>query len=561
MTTKNSELTYVHEELSLGSVQQIRLLKLLPGSYVHPLRCTLTIANLDDHPEYEAISYTWATENGDDQKSRHMYCDTGVIPITVNCHAALRRLRRVFTPRLLWVDSICINQSNIGERNHQVGLMDRIYRLASLVHICIYDVVGEYSEFLAWLQSEKGNKSRAITQATTLFSRRYFKRAWVIQEVVFAKIATLHVNEESVMLRPEIIKRVASLEGQITDIPVLLLWASSADRIDDIFKCLRLSIDAHASDPRDTVYGILSLMKPEIRDLLPVDYSLSQYQVFRNVIVACIAERGDLTVLSYPRYPLTLIDTRHVFVFGPDEFKAYLDNDGRLYKPALGWSDPLPKFDHQPWRGKVCFNNASHTMEIDDQTELSASSMFSKFEVNPDGVPLRQILPRLKVRAHLIDLVRDRLPQDSVHRILNEQMQDLSKLPSNPFRNYFRMPRDDKKGNRVGVDCHVRDLYQFIQSIPPSHATVFCTFYSVGFASRKTYYDITRTGNYVFAIDSIPYPLVLRKVGHGTYRIVTMCYVWAALELDYWNPGTHKGLWPDRPIDLGREQTQMIEVY
>jgi hypothetical protein len=31
----------------------------------------------------------------------------------------------------LWVDQICIDQSNTDERNHQVNLMSKIYRLAT----------------------------------------------------------------------------------------------------------------------------------------------------------------------------------------------------------------------------------------------------------------------------------------------------------------------------------------------------------------------------------------------------------------------------------------------
>jgi hypothetical protein len=53
---------------------------------------------------------------------------------------------------------------------------------------------------------------------------------------------------------------------------------------------------------------------------------------------------------------------------------------------------------------------------------------------------------------------------------------------------------------------------------------------------------------------------MLRQVGPETYRIVGHCYVWAACELDYWCPGTHKGRWLERPFDLG-EGTRMIEIY
>ncbi len=41
----------------------------------------------------------------------------------------------------MWVDSICINQESIEEKNHQVRMMWRIYRSAARVWIWI----GDYS--------------------------------------------------------------------------------------------------------------------------------------------------------------------------------------------------------------------------------------------------------------------------------------------------------------------------------------------------------------------------------------------------------------------------------
>jgi hypothetical protein len=50
-----------------------------------------------------------------------------------NLYAALKRLRHERYSMLLWVDAICIDQSNIEERNHQVKLMDLIYKNAKIV--------------------------------------------------------------------------------------------------------------------------------------------------------------------------------------------------------------------------------------------------------------------------------------------------------------------------------------------------------------------------------------------------------------------------------------------
>jgi heterokaryon incompatibility protein (HET) len=63
----------------------------------------------------------------------------GVLAITSNCDAALRRFRDQKVPRYLWIDSICIDQSNLLERSEQVELMGEIYRSASQVLIFLSD--------------------------------------------------------------------------------------------------------------------------------------------------------------------------------------------------------------------------------------------------------------------------------------------------------------------------------------------------------------------------------------------------------------------------------------
>ncbi|KAH7374321.1 heterokaryon incompatibility, partial [Pyrenochaeta sp. MPI-SDFR-AT-0127] len=89
---------------------------------------------LDNVPEYFALSYTW----GEAALCKDITLDGGkVLKITQNCADALRRMMRGKTERMIWVDSICINQSESGleERGQQVALMDEIYRKAGQVNV------------------------------------------------------------------------------------------------------------------------------------------------------------------------------------------------------------------------------------------------------------------------------------------------------------------------------------------------------------------------------------------------------------------------------------------
>lgn len=127
----------------LSHDDSIRLLKLHPNpTKSSDIHITLTEALLSETLQYEALSYCWATEDGDDSKSQTIYCEGTRIHIIKNCEAALRRLRKGDEDRVLWIDAICINQSDDEERSSQVNMMAMIYKSAASVKIYL----GEPSE-------------------------------------------------------------------------------------------------------------------------------------------------------------------------------------------------------------------------------------------------------------------------------------------------------------------------------------------------------------------------------------------------------------------------------
>jgi hypothetical protein len=54
--------------------------------------------------------------------------------ITNNMECALRHLRYTESPRVLWVDAICINQQDIDEKSKQVAMIVRVYNAAQTVY-------------------------------------------------------------------------------------------------------------------------------------------------------------------------------------------------------------------------------------------------------------------------------------------------------------------------------------------------------------------------------------------------------------------------------------------
>lgn len=183
---------YEYTDLNYQLGQEIRLCILLPGEPQDPLCCELVHVNLDDDPVYDAVSYTWANEDGDASLSSTIHCrGEGFLPITVNCDAVLRQLRRFGSKRRLWIDAICINQSKISERNHQVAFMYSVYSRAQYVRICIVEMPKHYrSRTLSY--ADLFNRVREDGFSSSLENLRmiwhiisdsiYFSRVWVSEE-------------------------------------------------------------------------------------------------------------------------------------------------------------------------------------------------------------------------------------------------------------------------------------------------------------------------------------------------------------------------------------------
>jgi hypothetical protein len=87
------------------------------------------ITNSMATPYYEALSYAWGTKLA----SRFILVDGKRLSVTENLFSALHHLRRNYRHRLLWVDAICIDQSNLKEQSQQVRIMDKIYQNAANV--------------------------------------------------------------------------------------------------------------------------------------------------------------------------------------------------------------------------------------------------------------------------------------------------------------------------------------------------------------------------------------------------------------------------------------------
>src|SRR4051794_16947498 len=103
--------SFEYSPIDLGG-PAFRLIILRKGVFMAPLYGELYKAWLDDDLggiTYEAISYTW----GSTEKFAYITVDGSKLDITENLFQALQHVRKENIDRILWIDAICIDQSNV----------------------------------------------------------------------------------------------------------------------------------------------------------------------------------------------------------------------------------------------------------------------------------------------------------------------------------------------------------------------------------------------------------------------------------------------------------------
>ena len=309
------------------TAREFRLLLLASGDENESIDGAILHVSLDDHPSYEALSYTW----GNTVSLHPINVDGCTFMVTRNLLAALKRLRLPDQDRYLWVDAICINQSDIPERNHQVKQMHWMYQLAERVIIWL----GEHSEdsrlaihqleMISNLDPEDCvSQLRGIAGSDrhlpmgprfgkpidSFFLRPWWSRVWVMQEVVWAsKIIVVCGDQElswDMLLRAHLVIRSVEKSQRshyAGDLMSMSIWDMF---LYHLFVANRTSISLehtlgrvrirNATDPRDKVFAILNIIPLNEWPGTP-DYTKNVADVFTDVVKHIIHKSQKLEIL------------------------------------------------------------------------------------------------------------------------------------------------------------------------------------------------------------------------------------------------------------------------
>ncbi|WYZ34137.1 hypothetical protein EsH8_I_000413 [Colletotrichum jinshuiense] len=326
----------------LESKTDVRLLTLEPGEFEDPVRCSLSLSNTSDRVEYDAISYTWAGEDGAMDWTASITLNGRGFSATPNCVAALRRVRSRGAPKVVWIDAVCMNQADVEERGHQVRLMPQIYSRAQQVLVYVGEAVPEEERlfrFLADAPDPDAPRLPLQSALETLLTRRYFSRAWILQEVALARRATLVCGGHSLPWAALQIPRLASrgllINAQerprlpnLLQMPSVLQLRTPAYRdSSDLLGLLDVARQSHASDPRDKLFAVYGLISGAESDGIVADYAKSTREVYMHM-AGWIAQRFGL--------PALLVRSFHVDAYGNREEAAR----GYQTKAPVPWWTP-----------------------------------------------------------------------------------------------------------------------------------------------------------------------------------------------------------------------------
>jgi hypothetical protein len=331
---------------------------------------------------------------------------------------ALTYIRHADRPRVVWADSLCINQDDLEEKSAQVMRMGSIYSQAHVISwLGSGDSRTDYSQcldFMRRLAAIRGYLSRRANDPEhcgqqdvqwsdprffgdairlyrndptpgvhgivdgpwklieKIFSTPYFARMWVYQEMqsgrshVF-RLGLLHFDR--IILEESGRFIVHSGLGQTPEMDtraisriatewgnVISMTLSIGDKILDMPTLVRRCMHLKCMDPRDHIYGVTALCNTGKH--FPVDYSLSVQQVFVNFTEYAIRESCELDQHSRP----------HASAFRSPESAAQIYN--------WQWQSHLPS-----WCPDYAMAGAERSRRIDPRliTEPSITSALEDF--------------------------------------------------------------------------------------------------------------------------------------------------------------------------------------
>ncbi|KAF2803190.1 HET-domain-containing protein [Mytilinidion resinicola] len=323
----------------------IRLLALLPGEGP-TLAATIYCEDLSSSPNYEALSYVWG-----EMKAGYIIEVEGTkIEITPNLYHAFQGLRLKQSPRVLWIDSLCINQNDNQEKASQIGMMLEIYRSAQTTVVYLGEPYVGASALFSFLNrdyheeesfeqilQEVGFDERELLKAYVHFCfLPWWNRVWVQQEYTLSRTDPLfHLGRSSTrasallrdirLLQNKVALRLIPFASEfILESDVQESWQAVMRQILHVNSVLTLrlvqadvefafwiprsilrKVNLRCTNPRDKIYGMRSFLDPVSQPGFAPKYSEPIEATFQKLALWVLVLNGWQQVFWWYPYKLS----------------------------------------------------------------------------------------------------------------------------------------------------------------------------------------------------------------------------------------------------------------
>ncbi|KAL6411667.1 hypothetical protein AUP68_05384 [Ilyonectria robusta] len=204
----------LYKDLPLKLPRSIRMLK-FDDAVVTPhaqtgqeaeIFLSLRVVNLDDKPDYHALSYTWgpptreaAVRGMNATPARRINCNGESLLVTQNLFACLQQLAHDNHDFEFWIDVICVDQDS-QEKNQQVNLKAEIYENAKNVIIWL-----EMSHYLATSISQREFHAAGL-ELQALSYKNPAKLAAVKKDLTKLAVVEKHLKKDSPILLHSLVR-------------------------------------------------------------------------------------------------------------------------------------------------------------------------------------------------------------------------------------------------------------------------------------------------------------------------------------------------------------------
>jgi hypothetical protein len=214
-----------------------------------------------------------------------------------------------FGPRYIWIDQLCVDQSNTDERNHQVQLMSNIYRFASIVTV-----------WLGTAPESSHGEGCPEEEVVSILRNPYFDRLWIVQELLLGRsIEVLMYTKMSYdwsTLSDTVLSGAAELQAMGIPQRVVSLFHQRQKGEDLTFgSCISSFCGNGCVDLRDKVYGFMGFVR-ESQGIV-IDYDKPVYTIYLDVAMAfrhAYLNRRHLPRPALKEYPFKSEDYYNILV-------------------------------------------------------------------------------------------------------------------------------------------------------------------------------------------------------------------------------------------------------